>query len=311
MNRQPSIAFLINKMAGVTSFKTMRLLKQRLNISKVGHTGTLDPFATGLIIVLTNGATKLSNLFLNQAKTYRGAAHWGQQTDTGDKTGVVITEQIPSHLTAVSWIKKLKSALFVLKNEPYWQKPPLFSAVKIKGKKLYEYAWQNLSPVIKPQERFIYHARLDHADFNNKQFSFTVKCSKGTYVRSFVEDWAALANGVAYTNSLERIAIGNLELSKACTVDVVTWQDGFDIIKLLLICDFLVYQAFADMGRYIRLKIPIVCIPKKDDIFFYCHNTSTLYWFKARLNRFYEYYATIKNVVGTSVLAAFMINTNA
>ncbi|KLL01627.1 MAG: tRNA pseudouridine synthase B [Mycoplasmataceae bacterium RC_NB112A] len=139
---------LIDKPAGLTSHQVVSIVRHKLGIKKVGHAGTLDPLATGLLVVMIGGATKLSNQLTAQFKTYEAEMKLFQQTDTGDIAGKIIQEQKPQTFT----LSQAQMALNFFNQITYWQTPPLYSAIKIKGKKLYEYARQGLKVEIPPRK---------------------------------------------------------------------------------------------------------------------------------------------------------------
>src|SRR5688500_10794920 len=131
---------LIDKPQGKTSHQLVQIIKKKLGAQKVGHAGTLDPLATGLLVILVNKATKLSNLLLNKDKTYETVAQLFIETDTGDITGQITKEEKNKNIE----LTQIHQVLVSFNKANYWQKPPLYSAIKLKGKKLYQYARQGL-----------------------------------------------------------------------------------------------------------------------------------------------------------------------
>src|SRR4051794_3898150 len=129
---------LIDKPSGLTSHQVVAIVRRQLGIKKVGHAGTLDPLATGLLVVMVGKATKLSNQLISQFKVYEAEMRIFQATDTGDLAGTIINQQEPQNFT----LSQVQNALDFFNNYTYQQTPPLYSAIKIKGKKLYEYARQ-------------------------------------------------------------------------------------------------------------------------------------------------------------------------
>ena len=175
---------LINKGKGCTSHDVVNKVKHIFN-EKVGHTGTLDPDATGLLPILIGKGTKLSYYLINHDKEYEVTLKLGERTDTADSEGKVIEKQeVNVERLSEEEISKVLDS-FLGKQE---QIPPMYSAIKINGKKLYEYARKNIEVDVKPREIEIYDIKLNKIDEEEKLIYFTVQCSKGTYIRSLCED---------------------------------------------------------------------------------------------------------------------------
>jgi tRNA pseudouridine55 synthase len=192
---------LLNKPAGLTSNQALQKVKRLLNARKAGHTGALDPAATGMLPLCFGEATKVCAYLLDADKTYRVAAKLGEATDTGDADGKVIaTAGIPS-LDRSGWQHVLDT--FV---GPIMQVPPMYSALKKNGKRLYELARQG--QVVDRDARPVRINRIDLLEVSGSRLVFRVSCSKGTYVRSLVEDIARAAGTVAHTASLHRETVG-------------------------------------------------------------------------------------------------------
>ena len=178
---------IINKEKEYTSHDVVSKVKKALNISKVGHTGTLDPNATGVLPILINKGTLLSKYLINHDKTYDVTLKLGERTDTADSEGKMIEEKevLDKYLEKEYVEEVLKS--FVGKQK---QKPPIYSAIKIGGRKLYEYARKGVEIDIPEREIEIYNIILKDIDLKNKVILFKVECSKGTYIRTLCEDIA-------------------------------------------------------------------------------------------------------------------------
>lgn len=176
---------IINKPKGYTSHDIVNVVRKKLNIKKVGHTGTLDPDATGVLPILIGTATKISKYLIEHKKTYIAAVKLGYKTDTADASGKVIKED--KHFQKIDK-KNIENALntFLGKRE---QVPPMYSAIKVNGKKLYEYAREGKKVEVKPREIEIYDICLEEYN-NNDEISFKVNCSKGTYIRTLCESFA-------------------------------------------------------------------------------------------------------------------------
>ena len=196
---------VVDKEKGKTSFDEIRKIRKEFNIKKVGHIGTLDPMATGVLPILVGEATKLSDYLMEHDKEYVATLTLGEKRDTGDSEGrVVETKEIPN----VNEIE-LKNVLKSFKGE-ISQIPPIYSAIKVNGKKLYEYAREGKQVEIKPRIVTIYDIKLIEIKENN--ITFKVHCSKGTYIRTLCEDIAKKLGTVGYMSSLRRTRVGNFTL---------------------------------------------------------------------------------------------------
>ncbi len=206
---------LVDKPAGKTSAQVLNEIKKKLAIEKIGHGGTLDPFATGLLVVLIGEATKIARFLLEGEKTYLAEANLEYRTITGDLTGESVeTSQTLSKLTVGDWQEIANSFLGRSK-----QTPPAFSAVKVKGKALYEYARKGESVEVK--EREIQISRFDILSANEKQVNFLVTSSGGTYIRVLAEDIAAKANLKAHLTALRRTQSSQFSVEKSLPLDVI------------------------------------------------------------------------------------------
>ena len=176
---------IINKPKGYTSHDVVNKVRKVLNIKKVGHTGTLDPNATGVLPILIGNATKISKYLVEHKKTYIATIELGKKTDTGDIEGKVIEEDTNLKKINTDEIKTCLNSF--LGNQI--QVPPIYSAIKVKGKKLYEYAREEKKVDIPSRRIEIYNIELKN--FNGKdEIVFEVECSKGTYIRTLCEDIA-------------------------------------------------------------------------------------------------------------------------
>lgn len=205
---------IINKPKGYTSHDVVAKVKKILDIKKVGHTGTLDPNATGVLPLLLNQGTKLSKYLINHDKEYEVVLKLGIKTDTLDGEGNKIEERV------VDW-NKLQDVEKVLQSLKGKQKqiPPMYSAIKVKGKKLYEYARNGQTVEIAPREIEIYHIELQAIDKEKNEILFKVECSKGTYIRSLCEEIAARLGTIGYMKELNRTKVGDFSLKNAITLE--------------------------------------------------------------------------------------------
>ncbi len=202
---------LVYKEKGMTSFDVIRELRKCFKIKAIGHCGTLDPNAEGLLIVLLGKATKLSQFIIDDHKEYLAKVKLGIMTDSLDIDGKIIKEakQEISLDDLKELLAKFKGRLI--------QKPPIISAIKIKGKKLYEYHRENKEIKIPDREVYVYHNELITYDKN--EFSFKTKVSKGTYIRSLVRDMLEAKNKFGILSDLLRISQGPHNINKAYRLD--------------------------------------------------------------------------------------------
>jgi len=204
---------VINKPKNCTSHDVVRKAKKILN-EKVGHTGTLDPNATGVLPLLVGKGTQISKYLINHDKTYEAVLKLGEKTDTADVEGQVIEtrEVLPSNLEKENVENVLKS--LIGKQE---QLPPIYSAIKVNGKKLYEYARQGQTVQIEPRKIEIYNLEL--IKIENKEITYKVHCSKGTYIRSLCEQIAEKLGTVGYMKELKRTQVGEFFIENSVTIE--------------------------------------------------------------------------------------------
>ncbi len=213
---------VINKEKEYTSHDVVAKLKKKLNISKVGHTGTLDPNATGVLPILIGKGTKFSKYLINHDKIYEVELELGKKTDTADIEGKVIEEEnVDEKYIKENLLQVLES--FVGKQE---QIPPMYSAIKKNGKKLYEYARAGEKVDIEPRKIEIY--KIDLNKYDKNIISFVVSCSKGTYIRSLCEDIAEKLNTVGYMKNLKRLQVGKFNIKDAVYIDKIDLKNVND-----------------------------------------------------------------------------------
>lgn len=206
---------VINKSKGLTSNDIVKKVKRILN-TKVGHTGTLDPNATGVLPLLLGNATKISKYLINHDKEYEAVIKLGAKTTTADVEGKIIEEKEVNKekLKKENIEEVLKS--FIGKQQ---QIPPIYSAIKVNGKKLYEYARQGKEVEIKARNIEIYDLKLLKIDSKNDELTINVKCSKGTYIRSLCEDIAVKLETLGYMKELNRIQVGEFNIKDSVTIE--------------------------------------------------------------------------------------------
>lgn len=193
---------LLNKPAGMTSNQALQKVKRLLNARKGGHTGSLDPAATGMLPLCFGEATKVCAYLLDADKTYRVTARLGESTDTGDGDGEIIGSAPLPELDRDGWEALLANFLGEIQ-----QIPPMYSALKKDGKRLYELARKGQTVEREPRPVRIHEIELLEA--SGTRLVLRVRCSKGTYIRTLVEDIAKAAGTVAYTARLHRESVGD------------------------------------------------------------------------------------------------------
>ena len=209
---------LIDKPIGMTSHDVVYKVKRKFNVDKIGHTGTLDPFASGLLILCLGKATKLQSLFLNLDKVYEGTILLGTHYDTYDHTGSIL-DQKDVNVDE----NKLKAAIQSM-NKTYAQTPPMYSARKYQGRKLYDLARQGQTVEVEPRIVTIYDFH-QISPLNSSSFDFYAAVSKGTYIRSLAVDLATYLNTYGALSRLRRISIGSFDLSQAKKLEEITPSD--------------------------------------------------------------------------------------
>lgn len=209
---------VVNKPSGITSHDVVNFIRRKFNIKRVGHAGTLDPLATGVLVMLLGKATKLSNTFINDDKEYIAKLYFGKSTDTQDSQGKVVEEKNIEPLD----IENIRKALENFKGE-IEQIPPMVSAIKHKGKKLYQLARSGKTVVREPRKIRI--NEIEILDFKFPELAFRIKCSKGTYVRTLCEDIGRSLGVPSYMSGLVRSASGDFLLENSKNMEDVHEKD--------------------------------------------------------------------------------------
>ncbi len=220
---------IINKEAGYTSQNIVSRVKKTLGVKKAGHIGTLDPLATGVLPVLIGDATKLSKYLIEHDKSYIATIQLGQKRDTGDEEGKVM-EEVEVGLLDEKIVKDVLKQM----QEKQKQIPPLYSAVKLNGKKLYEYARAGEKVEVPEREIEIYAIELLALDNAKKQIRFEVSCSKGTYIRVLCEEIAEKLGTVGYMKYLKRTKVDKFALEDAVDLESLSEKD---IISVETLCE--------------------------------------------------------------------------
>ena len=237
---------IINKPQGFTSQDVVSKAKKILNVKKAGHTGTLDPLATGVLPVLLGNYTKLSKYLIEHDKTYIAKIKLGERRVTGDQEGEVIeTKQVNDENISVENVENvLKSFL-----GKQMQTPPIYSAIKVDGKKLYEYARQGIDVKIEPREIEVYKLDLLNVDLEEKEIEISVSCSKGTYIRVLCEDIAKKLDTVGYMSYLNRIVVDKFKIEDA--IDFETLEKNKDDEEFLKNNLITMEEMFSDFPKLI------------------------------------------------------------
>ena len=218
--------FLINKEANWTSFDICAKVKRLFNTKKVGHSGTLDPFAEGLMIVCLGQATKIIPFLEHYNKTYLATIKLGEETDTLDNTGNIIDKKDVLNYS----LEEIKNVLnsFLGKSQ---QIPPMFSALKHDGVPLYSLAREGIEIERKPRDIEIFSIEL--IEYNKPFLTFKCKVSKGTYIRTLAKDIAIKLSTVGHLVKLIRTNIDKFDLNMAKKVDELTINDSISIVEML------------------------------------------------------------------------------
>lgn len=210
------------KPPGMTSHDIVNFIRKKFNIKKVGHIGTLDPGAAGVLPICVGQATKLANFLINHTKKYRAEITFGFSTDTLDKSGAIV------NTGKVRLLKndEIETVLNMFKGH-IKQVPPIYSAKKINGKKLYEYAREGKEIEIPPVNVDIYDIKIVSYKYPYKLL-IDVECSKGTYIRSLIRDICLKLNTTGYMSMLIRTEVGPFNIKESITIEEIQ----FGILKL-------------------------------------------------------------------------------
>lgn len=206
---------IINKPKQYTSHDVVAKVKKICG-EKVGHTGTLDPMATGVLPLLLGQGTKLSKYLINHDKTYIATIQLGKKTDTLDSEGSILEERI---VDGKLLNKENVQRVLECQIGKQIQTPPIYSAIKVNGKKLYEYARKGVEVEIPKREIEIYNIELLDINKKDKTIEFRVHCSKGTYIRTLCENIAEKLGTIGYMKELNRVQVGQFNLNQAITVE--------------------------------------------------------------------------------------------
>ena len=216
---------IINKEEGYTSRDVVNVVSKKFNTNKVGHTGTLDPIATGVLVIAIGDALKLAEHLTHEDKEYIATVKLGLLTDTLDITGVVLKQNNDCKIDKSKLIQILKS--FLGKSI---QEVPIYSAVKVNGKRLYEYARKGIEVELPKREIEIYDIEL--LEVMKDEFSFRVKVSKGTYIRSLIRDIGIKLGIDCCMKKLHRIKQGSFVIENSYTLEDIN-NDNYKLIPVI------------------------------------------------------------------------------
>ena len=219
---------IINKPKNCTSHDVVKKVKKIVN-EKVGHTGTLDPNATGVLPLLIGKGTQLSKYMVEHDKTYEAILMLGEKRDTADGEGKIIEKQ--EILSQILEIENVKKALTKMLGKQQ-QIPPMYSAIKVNGKKLYEYARCGKNIEVQPRTIEIYNIELIDINTKEKQIKFIVSCSKGTYIRTLCEKIAENLGTIGYMKELKRIKVGKFSIEQAISTEQFEKEPENNIITI-------------------------------------------------------------------------------
>lgn len=211
---------IINKPKGYTSHDVVNIVRKQLNMKKVGHTGTLDPNATGVLPILVGQATKISKYLIEHKKTYIATIELGEKRDTGDSEGNIIESDSNIKEFDISIIKQVLQS-FLGKQK---QIPPMYSAIKVNGRKLYEYARSGQEVEVEPREIEIY--RIELIEYINNRIEFEVECSKGTYIRTLCENIAEKLGTIGYMKELQRTSVDKFKIKESINLEELSEDEA-------------------------------------------------------------------------------------
>ena len=249
---------LLDKPSGLTSNKALQITKNLFGAEKAGHTGSLDPIATGILPICFGQATKVSKFLIESSKTYQVIAKLGIKTTTGDREGSVLVEKRFKKIKQ----EKIENILqiFLGKSE---QLPPMFSAVKVDGIRLYKHARKGLTVARKKRQIIVHNISL--TNYYENLLELTIHCSKGTYIRTLVEDIGSKLSTHAHVSELRRISIDLLDSQDINTLkELENAKKNQELHKYLLPLDIAIqslpkiriskkYQSSFSQGQKIKL----------------------------------------------------------
>jgi len=257
---------IIDKPKGITSRDVVNNVVKRFNTKKVGHTGTLDPIATGVLVVCVGSATKLVDELTSNDKEYIASVELGTLTETLDTEGEVLKEE-----KCIKTKEEIIEVLNTFKGK-YMQEVPIYSAVKINGKKLYEYAREGIEIELPKREVQITDIELiDEVKYKNNKTLFKFKCSvsKGTYIRSLIRDIATTLNTIGIMTDLRRIRQGKFKIEDSITLEELNENNLVNIIDVL---EYKKIELTSDIEKQVLNGAIINNIYNSDEVLFIKEN---------------------------------------
>ncbi len=274
---------IINKPVGYTSRDVVNIIGKKLGTKKVGHTGTLDPLASGVLVICVGRYTKLVQLLTSMDKEYIAEIKLGVKTDTLDITGKVLDES--SFSISQEDIVKVFSD-FV---GSYDMEVPIYSAVKVNGKKLYQYARNNIEVELPRKKVNIYSLEL--IDYKDDIIKFRTKVEKGTYIRSLIRDVCDKLNVLGTMNSLIRVKQGNFSLEQAKTIEDIE-NDNYKLFNVSKVLDIKQYNISEEEYKLVRNGHKI-SLPFNDLYVLFIYQTREIAIYK-RDNDIYKVYVMLE-----------------
>lgn len=223
----------INKPAGMTSHDVIYKVRKATGVKRVGHTGTLDPMATGVLPVCVGSAARITEYLELDFKTYRCEMELGKITDTLDAWGETLEERSTEGVGREDVLRAFSSFRGLIE-----QTPPMYSAVRVNGRRLYQYAREGKTVEVKPRKVYIKNLVVERADMDKKTITFVVECSKGTYIRSICGEVGEKLGCGGIMTGLERLASGVFRIEDSLELDSLSAMDISEIENQLLGADF-------------------------------------------------------------------------
>ena len=256
---------IVDKPQGVTSNDVVVKVKKLLNLKKVGHLGTLDPLATGVLPICIGKATRLFDFFLKKTKSYIAKFKFGEQTFSLDKESQV--EKFCDYIPTISQIENAIKLNFLGEIE---QVPPIYSSKKVNGKRAYELARENKEVLLKKCKVKIYEYKILR-QIDSSTFEFFITCSSGTYIRSLARDLGLATNSLATMVDLRRIKCGNFDLENSISYQDLTKEHIEKHILSLeqVLSDYDTINITNEIYQKIRngINMPVNCSYKNDKIY--------------------------------------------
>lgn len=247
MNPNPRI-FLLDKPTGISSFMALDNLKRTLGTAKVGHAGTLDPFATGLLIALSGKLTKAAYLFSRMDKVYESVIRFGAETNTLDIEGEVVFEAPLPDYHAIERVVESYTGTVT-------QAVPAFSAVKINGDRSYRLAREGLAVDVPKRSVRIYSFRI--LGWTPPDLRVHIRCSSGTYIRSLSRDVGIASGSRAFCHSLRRLSIGSFSVREAMRPDCIVESGGYDPVEFARIARIPIISLPDEIAEKLRMGVSL------------------------------------------------------